>query len=861
MKYCPLCDRTYEDTIEVCATDGAVLRVPRSKQDALIDKVIKGRYRVLKKLGEGGMGAVYLADQFAINRKVALKILHADFAKDEDFVRRFRQEATLAASFSHQNVITVFDFDQADDGSLYIVMEYIDGHNLSDVIRNEPMDLATALQLAIQIAGGLSAAHRAGVIHRDIKPENIMVVGGGKEVKLMDFGIARLREPSTTTRLTQTGMIMGTPAYMAPEQIEGGELSERTDIYAFGIVLYEMLTGRVPFKATTPGAILVKHLHEAPIPLSKVRKEIPSSVERIVIQALQKSPEKRQKSMDEVVDALKKAQRDAEQLGIGGIHSFVPQMAAVRQGFNAVAISFRKLLGRSPADSDLLRSADRTDSNHYQSATGKHNGEPEPSHGWTTPDRAEAAPIPSVLEPPNVTRVEHTAVADQLPKVEAELDRMPTPPEQHSTGPGEMEEVSLAPAAESIAETAAFTLPLQVPESIPEAPEILVHAPEVAHEALFESEASRTLPEPVGTNIADLSASPPIADSLVSNEHAHTEVEILSPPMQSEYQATVAGSMTEISAAPSSETISETAIVTQRSETAISNKKSWLVAAAMGVLVIVVGLIGGLKLFRDSTTAPVVKVDDPAAKETVALPAPTESQGAELEKSAALPSTSTFPPTVVLPEITAKGAISSPDRPARKSENLIPQQSNKSSGSTTIGATKRPDSSVTKPGEFNEHGKVSKPAPEHKPPFETVREPNIPIKGPSAPAPDSHVASLKPPETLTPRIELKNLLIITSKRELRVKERIMLTVKGRYSDGKETDVTTGVQWRSSDASVASVNSRGEIEAFKEGKAQITATYEGMASPGLVLNVRANEENQKAGESGEQIKDLRRRLLR
>ncbi len=859
MKYCPLCDRKYEDTVEVCATDGAALRVSKSKQDTLIDKVIKGRYRVLKKLGEGGMGAVYLADQFAINRKVALKILHPDFAKDEDFIRRFRQEATLAASFSHQNVITVFDFDQADDGSLYIVMEYVAGHNLSDVIRNEPMDLASALQLAIQIAGGLSAAHRAGVIHRDIKPENIMVVGGGKEVKLMDFGIARLRDRTTTTRLTQTGMIMGTPVYMAPEQIEGGELSEQTDIYAFGIVLYEMFTGRVPFKASTPGAILVKHLHEAPIPLSKVRKEIPSSVERIVIQALQKSPEKRQRGMDEVVDALKKAQRDAEQLGIGG--TFAPQMAAVRQGFNAVAISFRKLLGRSPTDSGLSRSADRTDSSHYQSRTGTHNGEPEPSHDWTTTDRGEAVPLPSVIEPPNVTRVEHTAVADHLQKIEAEIDRMPTPPEQHSTGPGEMEEVSLAPAAESIAETAAFTLPLQVPESIPETPEILVHAPEVAPEALLESEASRTLPEPVRTNIADLPASAPITDSLVANEHAHTVAEILSPPMQPEYQATVAGSMTEITAAPSSETISETAIVTRPTETAVSNKKSWLVAAAMSVLVIAIGLIGGLKLFRDSTTAPVVKVDDPAAKDTVALRAPTESQGAEPEKSQALQSTSPSPPTVVLPETTEKGAISSPDRPARKSENLIPKQSEKSSGSAPIGAIKRPDSSVTKSGEFNEHGKVNKPAPEHKPPFETVREPNIPSKAPSPPSTDSRVASLKPPETLTPRIDLKDLLIVTSKRELKVKERIMLTVKGRYSDGKETDVTTGVQWRSSDASVASVNSRGEIEAFKEGTAQITATYEGKATPGLVLNVRANEETRKAEESGEQIKDLRRRLLR
>src|SRR5687768_15951421 len=134
MKYCPICDRKYDDNVQVCELDGAALRTSRPKQDSLLNNVIKGRYRILKKLGEGGMGTVYLADQFAINRKVALKILSPNYARDEDFIKRFRQEATLAASFSHYNVVTVFDFDQADDGSLYIVMEYVDGRNLGEVI-------------------------------------------------------------------------------------------------------------------------------------------------------------------------------------------------------------------------------------------------------------------------------------------------------------------------------------------------------------------------------------------------------------------------------------------------------------------------------------------------------------------------------------------------------------------------------------------------------------------------------------------------------------------------------------------------------------------------------------------------------
>ena len=229
MRYCPICERTYGDEVRVCEVDGAILKDSGINQDPLIGKVVRGRYRVLEKLGEGGMGTVYLAEQIAINRKVALKILHPDYARDQEFVRRFRQEAKLAAALNHRNIITVFDFDQADDGSLYIVMEYVAGKSLSGLIQDGPINLRRVMRLGVQIAEGLRAAHVAGVIHRDIKPENIMVVGE-EEIKLMDFGIARLTNTEAATRLTRSGMIMGTPTYMAPEQIEGGEVGEATDI-------------------------------------------------------------------------------------------------------------------------------------------------------------------------------------------------------------------------------------------------------------------------------------------------------------------------------------------------------------------------------------------------------------------------------------------------------------------------------------------------------------------------------------------------------------------------------------------------------------------------------------------------------
>jgi serine/threonine protein kinase len=305
MKYCPLCHRTYGDTAAVCEVDGARLLQGRGRTDTLIGQVLKGRYRVVRQLGEGGMGTVYLGEQVTIGRKVALKLLHEKYAWDEEFVRRFRQEARLTASLSHPHVITVYDFDQADDGTLFIAMEYIEGSNLRELIQEKPLDVSRAVRLGIQIAEGLAAAHYVNVIHRDVKPENIMVARPTDHVKLTDFGIARLRDAPSSTRLTRAGTIMGTPAYMAPEQIEGEEASQKTDIYALGIILYEMLSGTVPFTAPTPAAVLMKHLREVPIPLGQLRRGIPPAVERIVAQALEKKPEHRPAGMAEIANALR----------------------------------------------------------------------------------------------------------------------------------------------------------------------------------------------------------------------------------------------------------------------------------------------------------------------------------------------------------------------------------------------------------------------------------------------------------------------------------------------------------------------------------------------------------------------------
>ena len=214
MKHCPICERSYRDEARVCAVDGETLRPSESLQDPFVGPVLQNRYRVIRKLGQGAMGAVYLAEQVSVSRRVALKVLRKEFSTDDQYVRRFRQEARLAASLNHRHVTTIFDFDQADDGSLFIAMEYLEGRVLSDVIREEgALDIGRALRLGIQIAEGLEAAHRVGIIHRDVKPQNIMVIGPDDDIKLMDFGIARLRDVEGT-QLTRAGVVMGTPVYI-----------------------------------------------------------------------------------------------------------------------------------------------------------------------------------------------------------------------------------------------------------------------------------------------------------------------------------------------------------------------------------------------------------------------------------------------------------------------------------------------------------------------------------------------------------------------------------------------------------------------------------------------------------------------
>ena len=284
--------------------------------DPLIGKTVAGRYRVIKLLGEGGMGAVYLTEHVAIEKKVALKVLHAEYASKGDIVTRFQQEAISASRIKHPNVLEIFDFGQLESGAFYLAMEFLEGNDLADEIqRHRVLDPARGLRFAQQICRALAAAHAKGVVHRDMKPENVFLQctpDGEEIVKIVDFGIAQLRTneeaaaSSKQRRLTRTGMIFGTPEYMSPEQAGGKHADQRADIYAVGIILYEMFTGAVPFTGDTFLGVLAKHLNDTAPPMSAVYPELGISTElQLVIQrALEKRPEERFQSMHELAQAL-----------------------------------------------------------------------------------------------------------------------------------------------------------------------------------------------------------------------------------------------------------------------------------------------------------------------------------------------------------------------------------------------------------------------------------------------------------------------------------------------------------------------------------------------------------------------------
>jgi serine/threonine-protein kinase len=348
--------------------------------------ILDGQFKILQKIGSGGMGSVYKAHQPAMNRMVGVKILHPKLANRKDLVSRFRREARAMSHLAHPNTTKVFLYGELEDGSLYIVMEFLDGKNLNQTVRAEgPFDVKRALPVLIQVCGALDEAHKAGIIHRDMKPENIFLCqeGGLKDyAKVLDFGLAKVTEREMrpgSLILTQEGMVFGTPEFMSPEQAQGKVLTPASDVYSLAVILYEVLTGKLPFEAKSPLEYIQAHVTAKPIPLEERApgRQFPPLLMTVLNRALAKKPEER----------------------FSTTADFAAAMQAVLDGRTALPAS--SVPGRSP----LAQTPDPTSGHLASSPT------PTPVAAKGQGPKAPGSSAPDVSLPPPRKRVGFRALA------------------------------------------------------------------------------------------------------------------------------------------------------------------------------------------------------------------------------------------------------------------------------------------------------------------------------------------------------------------------------------------------------------------------------------------------------------------
>ena len=322
MKVCPSCKAEYSGGEVFCPLDATRLTTPSQMaedrprdSDPLVGTVLNDRYQIRGPIGHGGMGIVYEALHVVLEKRVALKVLRDDFSRRPDVVERFRQEAKSASRIGHEHIVDISDFGETPRGQSYFVMEFLEGEDLANVLaRERVVEPRRAVRIILQCCHALGSAHAKGIVHRDMKPENIFLTqreGRPDFVKIVDFGIAKMSDIEVAggpgRKLTKTGMIFGTPEYMSPEQAGGRPLDHRVDIYALGIILYEMLTGKVPFVADTFMGILSKHMFDEVPSLSKVGVDVPPELEAAISTALHKDPEERFYTAADFAEALASA--------------------------------------------------------------------------------------------------------------------------------------------------------------------------------------------------------------------------------------------------------------------------------------------------------------------------------------------------------------------------------------------------------------------------------------------------------------------------------------------------------------------------------------------------------------------------
>ena len=393
-KICLMCGDTFPDTISFCAKDGSALRAA-VVGDHLIGEVFCDRYVVTDLLGEGGMGAVYAARDVRLPQQVAIKVLREQGMADPSTVARFKQEAEAASRINHDRVARVTDFGFMNDGRAYLVMEYVGGRTLKQVVSDRgPMDASEVSRIVTMVAEGLDAAHRLGIIHRDLKPDNVMILddaGGGVRVKVLDFGIAKvLQSDGESAGRTQTGFVIGTPQWMSPEQILGETLDGRSDVYALGLLAYTMLTGRRAFESASAEAEMMARLTSLPRPLAEL---VPSASWPVGLQELLNQTLSRDVN-DRPSGALAFAKEFA---GVVGAGNMITPMTGVRAMDNSLATAeSRSSLVQTgvpvaaPGASTVLRSRSATSMDTNPSSTALLS---DSSFSNTSPARSKAVPI------------------------------------------------------------------------------------------------------------------------------------------------------------------------------------------------------------------------------------------------------------------------------------------------------------------------------------------------------------------------------------------------------------------------------------------------------------------------------------
>jgi len=338
VKICPVCSTAFPDDVKFCPNDGQTLRSAAPASD-LVGQVVADRYHIVKKLGEGGMGQVYLGEHVKMGRRSAIKVMNPSMVHDPDAVARFNREASNASRITHPNVCAIYDFGETPDGLIYLAMEFIEGEPLTDLLEREgalPVPRATAIFL--QTAEALQAAHDLGIVHRDLKPDNIMLTrrkSGGDTVKVVDFGIAKaVGGDQPGQKVTKTGLVVGTPEFMSPEQLSGDNLDGRSDLYSLALVFYRMLIGKLPFEATSVQETMIKRLTDEPTKLAAARPDLsfPAGLQPVLDTALARTPMERYQT----------------------VSKFAADVAAVTGQPSAAAVPHTRSRGDTEAKTQLL---------------------------------------------------------------------------------------------------------------------------------------------------------------------------------------------------------------------------------------------------------------------------------------------------------------------------------------------------------------------------------------------------------------------------------------------------------------------------------------------------------------------------